>query len=83
VLAPVITQSGPNSASGTAVPGATIRLYRKAESSPGEVQGFLGQASPEGTGQWTVTRNANLANAEFVTANQTTTTNNSSVSQRG
>jgi CSLREA domain-containing protein len=78
VEAPAIASSGPNAASGAAAPGAVVRLYRKASASPGEVQGFLGQATADGSGKWTVTHNAGLPDGTRVTANQTTTSGNSS-----
>jgi CSLREA domain-containing protein len=54
IQAPVIASAGESSSSGTALPGATIRLFRKATSANGEIADFLGMATADGGGNWTV-----------------------------
>jgi CSLREA domain-containing protein len=44
------------SASGSgAEPGATVRVFRKAEAIPGEIESFLAEATVDGSGNWAVT----------------------------
>jgi CSLREA domain-containing protein len=56
VAAPVITEAAQASLSGTAEPGATVRVFRKATQNGGEIESFLGEAEADGvTGAWKVT----------------------------
>jgi hypothetical protein len=67
---PAITSVVQDSATGTAAPGAEVRVFRKASSSPGEVASFLGQATADGSGQWQVSYGSLPADT-LVTATQT------------
>ena len=59
-----------SSASGTAQPGATVRVFKKMESDPGELSGFLAKTVADGSGNWKVTYPA-VAAGTLVTATQT------------
>jgi CSLREA domain-containing protein len=52
---PPISSARQSSASGTALPGATIRVFRKAAPEPGELQSFLAETVADGGGNWKVT----------------------------
>jgi CSLREA domain-containing protein len=58
-------------ATGVAGPGATVRVFRKAGVSLGELQSFLGQAVADGSGHWQVTYGSIPAGTN-VAATQTT-----------
>jgi CSLREA domain-containing protein len=60
------------SASGTAEPFATVRVFRKASAEKGELASFLGEATADGSGSWSVTYAA-LPGETRVTATQTST----------
>jgi CSLREA domain-containing protein len=51
---PVISAGKLSEATGSAQAGATIRVFRKATASPGEIASFLGEAVANGSGNWTV-----------------------------
>jgi hypothetical protein len=71
VAPPAITSADANSASGTAMPNAVVRLFSKASSSPGEVEGFVGQATADGTGAWTINHGSSLPAGKLIAATQT------------
>jgi hypothetical protein len=53
ILPPGFAISQQSSASGSgAEPGATVRVFRKEEASPGEIESFLGEAVADGSGNW-------------------------------
>jgi CSLREA domain-containing protein len=54
IAPPMIGAAGQSSASGTAEPGATIRVFRKAAAEPGELQSFLAETVADGSGNWKV-----------------------------
>jgi CSLREA domain-containing protein len=54
IQAPVLASAGATSASGTALAGATVRVFRKTSAANGEINGFLGMATADGAGNWTV-----------------------------
>lgn len=55
IQAPKIDSAKLTGASGSgALPGAEVRIFRKATSSPGEIESFLGKAKADGSGNWTV-----------------------------
>jgi hypothetical protein len=54
VLPPTISSSDTGTATGTATPGAAVRLFSKPSSSLGDVEAFLGQAVADGAGQWQI-----------------------------
>jgi len=47
--------AGKTEASGTGAPGAVVRVFWKASSEDGEIAGFLGQATVDGSGNWKAT----------------------------
>jgi CSLREA domain-containing protein len=54
-----------------ALPGATVRVFRKASSSPGELEGFLAEATADEAGGWEVTYPVSLPSGTVVAATQT------------
>lgn len=55
ILPPAFATSQQSSASGSgAEGGATIRVFRKAEAIPGEVDSFLAETTADGSGNWKV-----------------------------
>jgi len=72
IAPPVFTSSTKSGASGSgALPGATIRVFRKASSAPGEVESFLAEATADGAGNWVVAYPAPLPPGTIVAATQT------------
>jgi CSLREA domain-containing protein len=56
IQAPKIDSAKLTGASGSgALAGATIRVFRKATASPGELHSFLGEAVADGSGNWSMT----------------------------
>ncbi len=49
---PPIIAAFSTSVSGTAEPGATVRVFRKATEDSGEIEGFLGEATADAGGGW-------------------------------
>jgi CSLREA domain-containing protein len=70
VLPPTIGSSDTGTAAGTATAGATVRLFGKPSSSPGDVDAFLGQAVADGGGQWQIGHTA-IPVGKLVAATQT------------
>lgn len=68
---PVIVGSTQTVATGTALPGATVRVFRKASSSPGEIEEFLAEATADEAGDWDATYPAAIASGTIVAATQT------------
>ncbi len=67
---PSVATAAQTSASGTATPGATVRVFSKTESAAGELQGFLAEVEADGSGNWNATFPA-VAGGTLVTATQT------------
>jgi hypothetical protein len=67
---PEISSAGKASASGTAEPLALVRVFRKASAEKGELGTFLGEATADGSGDWSLTYPA-LPSKTLVTATQT------------
>lgn len=67
---PEVTTAAKTEASGTAEPAALVRVFRKGSSEPGELGAFLGEATADGSGNWSVTYAA-LPGKTLVTATQT------------
>jgi len=67
---PKISAVGKIEATGTSKPGAVVRVFRKASAEEGEVAGFLGQATANGSGEWNVVYAAQ-PEGTLVTATQT------------
>jgi hypothetical protein len=55
ILPPAFSAAIQSQAAGTAEPGATVRVFRKASAEPGELQSFLAEAVADGSGKWSVT----------------------------
>jgi CSLREA domain-containing protein len=70
---PVVADASPTAISGTALPGAKVRVFRKDTDEEGEIAGFVGVAIADGTGAWTVTPSASLAGGTRLAATQTNT----------
>jgi CSLREA domain-containing protein len=68
---PVIVSSTQAGAKGTALPGATVRVFRKAGPSPGEIEEFLAEATADEAGVWEATYPTPLASGTIVAASQT------------
>jgi CSLREA domain-containing protein len=71
VLPPLFSAVSETGATGAADPGATVRLFRKATSLPGEIESFLGQATADEDGNWSVAFAAPLPPGTIVAATQT------------
>lgn len=69
---PEITAAGKTEASGSAEPLALVRVFRKNSSEPGELGAFLGEATADAGGKWSLTYAA-LPASTLVTATQTNT----------
>lgn len=70
IVSPAIASATKTSAEGSgAEPNATIRVFRKASGSPGELQSFLGEAKADGSGNWKVTYS--VSGGTIVAATQT------------
>ncbi|HXQ89246.1 MAG TPA: hypothetical protein VN733_06360, partial [Solirubrobacterales bacterium] len=69
---PEISAAAKTSASGTAEPLALVRVFRKASAEKGEIAAFLGEATADGSGNWSLTYAA-LPGSTLVTATQTST----------
>jgi parallel beta-helix repeat protein len=71
IQAPTISSAKLTGASGTgARAGATVRVFRKATSSPGEIQSFLGEATADGSGNWALTYKAAIPGSTPIAATQ-------------
>jgi hypothetical protein len=54
IAPPVVATALQAGATGTALPGAVVRVFSKASAEAGELQGFLGEAEADGSGNWKV-----------------------------
>ncbi|HEY0318476.1 MAG TPA: right-handed parallel beta-helix repeat-containing protein [Solirubrobacterales bacterium] len=68
---PTFATSFQSSAGGTAQPGATIRVFRKAVAEAGELESFLSEAVADGSGNWKATYPAATPVGTIVAATQT------------
>lgn len=72
ILPPVFTSSTQSGASGSgAQAGATIRVFRKAGSSPGELESFLAETFADNAGNWNVVYPSPISSGTIVAATQT------------
>jgi CSLREA domain-containing protein len=71
LLPPAIAAISEVSAAGFAEPGATVRVFRKASPAPGEIASFLGQASADAGGNWSLTFPTPLPIGTAIAATQT------------
>ncbi len=71
IQVPTISTATVSGASGSgARPGATVRVFRKATASPGELQSYLGKATADGTGKWSLTYAAAIPGGTNIGASQ-------------
>jgi hypothetical protein len=71
IQAPKIDSAKLTGASGGgALPGAEVRVFRKATASPGEIASFLGEAKANGSGNWTVAYAAAIPGETQIAATQ-------------
>jgi len=72
ILPPGIGAAKLAGASGSgAVPGATVRVFRKKTAETGELESFLGEAEADGSGNWSVTYGAAIPGETRIAATQT------------
>ena len=72
ILPPSIGAAKLAGASGSgAVPGATVRVFRKKTAETGELESFLGEAEADGSGNWSVTYAAAIPGETRIAATQT------------
>jgi len=70
IAPPTVATALLSSATGTALPGAKVRVFSKASAEPGELQGFLAEATADGSGNWKATY-PTVPAGTLVTATQT------------
>ena len=68
---PVIGEALQSTATGTALPGARIRVFRKSTDEEGELESFLGDDVAQGSGKWEVKYPAQLPVGTRVAVTQT------------
>jgi CSLREA domain-containing protein len=71
ILPPAIAAIAATAVAGLAEPGATVRVFRKQTSAPGEIESFLGQATADGVGNWSLSPATPLAPGSSIAASQT------------
>jgi parallel beta-helix repeat protein len=72
ILPPVFSGATQDGAQGKgAEPGATIRVFLKADSSPGEIESFLAETTADKKGDWTVAYPSPIPDGTIVAASQT------------
>lgn len=67
---PKFSTATQSKAEGTAEPGATVRVFRKAKGEAGELQSFLGETEADGSGSWKLSY-ASIPGGTIVAATQT------------
>lgn len=70
---PALTTARQNEAKGTSLPGAKVRVFRRATPDPGGISAFLGEAVASGSGEWAVAYPESIPGGALVTATQTNT----------
>ncbi|HVQ59893.1 MAG TPA: right-handed parallel beta-helix repeat-containing protein [Solirubrobacterales bacterium] len=78
IVPPAFATALQSSATGTSLPNATVRIFRKANGSAGELDSFIAEADADGSGNWKVTYPAQLPTGTLVAATQTSTLNGTS-----
>jgi hypothetical protein len=71
ILPPTIATISGTGAAGFAEPGAMVRVFRKGTPSPGEIESFLGQATADEKGNWSLSFPALLPPGTALAATQT------------
>jgi CSLREA domain-containing protein len=72
IAPPSVSTALQSSAGGSAEPGATIRIFRKASAEAGELQSFLAETAADGSGNWKISYGS-VPSGTLVTATQTNT----------
>lgn len=70
---PTFASSQQSTASGSAEPGAFVRVFRKKAAEAGEIESFLGEATADGAGNWKVAYLGQIPVGTIVAATQTNT----------
>jgi len=78
IQAPTIGLATGSTLSGTARPGAVVRVFRKATSSPGEIEAFLSQSTADAEGNWTLALDPPAEAGTILAASQTDEAGNTS-----
>ncbi|HZO06616.1 MAG TPA: NosD domain-containing protein, partial [Solirubrobacterales bacterium] len=73
IVPPTFANAYQSSASGTAQPGANVRVFGKETDQGGEIASFLGEATADGTGAWTVNYSGSIPVGTNLAATQTNT----------
>jgi hypothetical protein len=73
VKPPAILTAKQSGAAGSAQPGATVRVFRKASAEAGEIKSFLAETVADGSGNWKVAYPASIPGGTIVAATQTNT----------
>jgi hypothetical protein len=73
IVPPAFATALQSSATGTSLPNATVRIFRKGSASPGELDSFIAEAVADGSGNWKVTYPAQVPTGTLVAATQTST----------
>jgi CSLREA domain-containing protein len=68
---PSVSTALQSSATGVALPNATVRVFTKASPAAGELKGFIGQVKADASGNWKLTISPALPTGTLVTATQT------------
>lgn len=72
IQAPAIAGATVSGVSGTAEPGAKVRVFRKQTASSGELRELLVEAAADGSGNWSATYGSSIPAGTNVAASQTT-----------
>ncbi len=68
---PLVSTASKTEASGTAVAGATVRVFSKTSTAVGELGAYLGKVTADSGGEWKLTYLSPVASGTFVVATQT------------
>lgn len=68
---PPIATISETGAAGFGEPGAAVRVFRKSSATPGEIESFLGEATADAEGNWSLTFPATVPAETSVAATQT------------
>jgi hypothetical protein len=71
IQVPVITAATPAGVNGTAEPNATVRVFEKATSAPGEIEAFIAEVEADGSGSWALAFAPALAEGTNIGVTQT------------
>lgn len=71
IQAPTLSTPTASGVAGSAEPGATVRVFRKATPDAGELESFLGEAVADAGGSWSVAYPSSVPTGTIVAATQT------------